>query len=241
VKAKVLKLTEHEAFMHFEVQDTGIGVDPEVAKNLFQEFVQADASTTRRYGGTGLGLSICKGLVESMSGQIGVESQIGKGSNFWFTLQLALGSVSVAGAEEISENLPLREKPWRILVGEDNQVNQMIITKILEKFGMKVDIAGNGKEVIEAIQSRPYDLIFMDCHMPVMDGYQATSFIRESKSVINSRIPIIAMTANAMKGDRERTLQAGMDDYISKPLDIKKVKVLLSKWLQHLISQDQAV
>ena len=224
--------------LRFDIKDTGIGISKDVVQNLFQEFVQADVSTTRRYGGTGLGLSICKHLVEKMSGQMGVESEPGKGSNFWFTVRVLRGQAENTQSENMSpmEDLPVREKPWRILVGEDNQINQIIIAKMLEHLGLRADIAGNGKEVIDSLQARPYDLILMDCHMPEMDGYEATAFIRESQTIANHKIPIIAMTANAMKEDREKTLASGMDDFLSKPLDKRKVHTMLLKWLKHLNS-----
>jgi signal transduction histidine kinase/CHASE3 domain sensor protein/ActR/RegA family two-component response regulator len=232
IHIKLTCLNPEDVRLRFDVRDTGIGIDAATIKTLFREFSQADVSTTRRYGGTGLGLSICKKLVELMGGEVGVESEVGQGSNFWFTLQLALARAQKLKSEsEAIIELATDGRPWRVLVGEDNQVNQIIIAKMLERLGVRCDVAGNGKEVIEAVQMRPYDLILMDCHMPEMDGYEATSFIRESKSIANNRIPIIAMTANALKGDREKTLAAGMDDYLSKPLDIKKVRSVLAKWL----------
>jgi CheY-like chemotaxis protein len=232
VQIKLKCLDPNAVRLRFEITDTGIGIPPESIPNLFDEFTQADVSTTRKFGGTGLGLSICKRLVEKMNGEIGVSSKVGEGSTFWFTIQLNPASAPEATVNKGTlAEIPHREKPWRILVGEDNQVNQMIIRKMLEKLDIRCEIAGDGKEVIAALQSRPYDLVFMDCHMPEMDGYDATAFIRESKSIPDNQIPIIAMTANAMQGDREKTLAAGMDDYLSKPVDMKKLREILAKWL----------
>ncbi|WP_210415543.1 CHASE3 domain-containing protein [Bdellovibrio sp. NC01] len=236
IKASCLAQDAKAVHLKFEIIDTGIGISKESIDSLFQEFVQADVSTTRKYGGTGLGLSISKRLAELMSGEMGVVSEIGKGSNFWFTVCLQPGQTEIVQTEVTSsqEQFPEREKPWRILIAEDNQINQVIITKILEHLGLRCDIAANGKEVIEALNSRPYDVILMDCHMPEMDGYEATHFIRTSATIVNNKIPIIAMTANAMKEDRDKTLASGMDDFISKPLDKKKVRAILLKWLKHV-------
>ncbi|WP_413558603.1 CHASE3 domain-containing protein [Bdellovibrio sp. HCB209] len=241
IKASLLGEDSYGYNLKFEVIDSGIGISQKVIDGLFQEFVQADISTTRKYGGTGLGLAICKRLIEMMSGQIHVDSTPGQGSNFWFTVRLFPGQneLSHADGDVVAEEIPAREKPWRILVAEDNQINQIIITKMLEHFGLRCDIAGNGKEVMEAMQLRPYDLILMDCHMPEMDGYEATALIRIGDTVPNSAIPIIAMTANAMKEDRDKTLASGMDDFISKPLDKKRVRAVLVKWLNILMAQEQ--
>ncbi|MEZ0391956.1 MAG: CHASE3 domain-containing protein [Pseudobdellovibrionaceae bacterium] len=243
VHLKAFFIGEEAKGLHFrfEICDTGIGISKEVIGNLFQEFVQADASTSRKYGGTGLGLSISKHMVEQMSGQIGVESEPQKGSKFWFTLYLQ--PVQKQEVPEpihlVTEDFPVREKPWRILVAEDNQINQKIILAFLEKLGLRADIAANGKEVLESLASRPYDLILMDCQMPEMDGYEATAKIRESKSLPDPQIPIIAMTANGLKGDREKTIAAGMNDYIAKPLNIKIVKAVLLRWIKQIDSESK--
>lgn len=231
VKVKVRRLdsTSNYIKLHFEIKDSGIGISNEDVQKLFQEFAQADASTTRRYGGTGLGLSICKRLVEMMDGNIGVSSLPELGSTFWFTLNLLPGSETV---HETSTNndTDRAQLHLRVLVAEDNQVNQLIITKILEKLGAQCLVVGNGKEVIDALQATPFQLVLMDCNMPEMDGYEATHLIRAKNLVPDKTIPIIAMTANAMRGDAERCLDAGMDDYLSKPLNFKKVSEVLLKW-----------
>jgi len=237
--------------MRFAVSDTGIGIRPDQAAALFAPFVQADVSTTRKYGGTGLGLAISKQLVEMMGGTIGLESQEGQGSTFWFFAVFAPPAV----ADEISaieSALPVRgfvdrEVPSaslhanaaragaRILIAEDNRTNQVVIRAQLRKLGHTADVVGDGAEAVEAVLREPYDLVLMDCEMPTLDGYEATRRIRESSA---SRIPIIALTAHAMAGDRERCLSAGMNDFISKPVDLKLLANLLTKWLPEAASPD---
>ncbi|KYG65570.1 hypothetical protein AZI86_00370 [Bdellovibrio bacteriovorus] len=234
LNVKSQDLPRDKVQLRFDVRDTGIGISQEAIGSLFQEFVQADTSTTRRYGGSGLGLSICKGLVEKMSGSIGVESEEGKGSNFWFTIVVPKGLNAQTSSTEAAPVPNTPTKAWRILVAEDNQVNQLVISKILEKMGYRADVVANGKEAIEALQNRPYDLVLMDCNMPEMDGFDATHFIRTNKSIPNNQIPIIAMTANAMPADRQRALDSGMSDYLSKPLDLKKVGAVLTKWFERI-------
>ncbi len=218
VRVSLVGQIQSEATIKVEVMDSGIGIGPETLARLFLPFTQADASTARRYGGSGLGLSICKGLVEQMGGEIGAESKIDQGSIFWFKIRVR----AVAKTKDLAqpESFPhLREAfPARILVAEDNAINQVIARKMLEKLGFQVDIVGNGIEVLAALETKVYDLIMMDCQMPEMDGYQATTAIRGSKALPNSQIPIIAMTANAMRGDEEKCLACGMSDYVSKPV-----------------------
>lgn len=213
----------------FEVRDTGIGLKHEVAKSLFRPFTQADSSTTRKFGGTGLGLSISKNLAERMGGQIGVISSPGSGSVFWFEVILAHGHRPNL-TEELPETKPLAGT-FRVLLAEDNQVNQKIATRMLEKMNLRVDAVANGQEAVQALRDRPYDLVLMDCQMPEMDGFQATAAIRAGKSGTKD-IPIIAMTANAMAGDEERCLQAGMNDYISKPVAFMVLESKLNRWLR---------
>lgn len=218
--------------LRFEIQDTGIGIPKTTQARMFQSFSQADSSTTRRFGGTGLGLSISKHLVELMGGQIGFASEgDGRGSLFWFTLALERG----AGAQTKPEAKQMmkarsKEKGGRVLVAEDNPINQRVALKALEKLGYRAEAVGNGNEVLDALREIPYDLILMDCHMPDMDGYEATKIIRTSKTLERSEIPIIAMTANALKGDRERCMAVGMNDYISKPIDFEILADKLEKW-----------
>jgi two-component system, sensor histidine kinase and response regulator len=374
VHADLVEQTDHDALIRFSITDTGIGIAPEVRDRLFQSFSQADGSTTRRYGGTGLGLAISKRLVEMMGGAIGVESDPGRGSAFWFTVRLAkrpvpptarqvnlaelrrlrvlgvddnatnrallagqlgawgmhvecvanafraleclrlahregrpydlaildhqmpdmdgmalaraiksdpalapvplvlLASVSYRGCAEeaqhagfnalllkpirqsqlydciatvigmVSEPAPQRlitDHPLtdpaartRVLVAEDNAVNQRLAARMLEKRGCRVDVVANGLEAVEAVARIAYDCVFMDCQMLEMDGYVATSVIGQREAMTGMHIPIIAMTANAMDGDRERCLAAGMDDYISKPVEPTELAAALRKWSQ---------
>ena len=219
--------------LRFAVQDSGIGIPADKRDRLFKSFSQVDASTTRRYGGTGLGLAICKQLVTMMGGSIGVNSQPGQGSEFWFTAvfgrvagcapdQTRL-STEISGFRElkveVSTTSDNRFAGARVLVAEDNPVNQQVALGILRKFGLKADTVGNGAEALTALASLPYDLVLMDVQMPEMDGFTATRKLREpGAKVLNPRIPVIAMTAHAMAGDREKCLAAGMDDYVSKPI-----------------------
>jgi CheY-like chemotaxis protein/HPt (histidine-containing phosphotransfer) domain-containing protein len=205
--------------LRFEVRDTGIGISEEARSRLFARFSQADSSTTRKFGGTGLGLAICKQLTELMGGEIGVASQPGRGSAFFFTIRCGVGEepaephVTEADAAAASVMRKLR-----VLVAEDNSVNQLFIKMMLGRLGHFVDVVANGVEAVEAVKRVPYDLILMDIQMPEMDGPTATKVIRQLDRPI-SRIPIIALTANAMLGQREEYLSAGMDDYVSKPIE----------------------
>lgn len=223
------------AVLRFAVADKGIGIGAAARQRLFQPFTQADGSTTRLFGGTGLGLSICRHLVERMGGEIGVESEEGQGSTFWFTVRLRVAEKFSAHPREGHE-APVRlfeasHRSLRILVAEDVLINQIIAKKYLEKMGFSVEIAGNGFEALELVQKRSFDLVLMDCHMPDMDGYQATAAIRKLAGETFQSLPIIAMTANAMKGDMEKCLAAGMNDYLSKPIKAEVLAQNLRKWI----------
>jgi PAS domain S-box-containing protein len=227
------------ATLRFSVTDTGIGVAADCREGLFSPFTQADGSTTRKYGGTGLGLAISKQLAEAMGGRIGLESEEGVGSTFWFTARLLrspdlvddLASVIGHGDphprkrgmpgtahRRLTEEMRRR---FRVLLAEDNAINRRLASAILEKSGFPVDAVDNGREVVDALEADTrYGVVLMDCHMPVMDGYEATKTIRDPNSAVRDHsIPIIALTASAMQGDRERCLEAGMDDYVTKPID----------------------
>ena len=230
------------ATIRFAVSDTGIGIRREQIPALFSPFVQADASTTRRYGGTGLGLAICKQLVEMMQGTIGVDSREGRGSTFWFTAVLQLEPAAqqhLPGEREDGRFGTPRgtariRTDARILVAEDNATNREVVLVQLQKLGYRANAVSNGAEAVEALQhggtlrQGGYDLVLMDCEMPVMDGFEATRRIRES---IQPGIPIIAVTADAMSGDRDRCLSKGMNDYISKPVDLGQLADVLARWL----------
>ena len=237
----------HPEGLKISVTDTGIGIPPEKQNVLFEKFSQSDASTTRKYGGTGLGLAICKELVSMMSGEIGFQSEEGMGSVFWFTLpvwELAMESeVSESmryspSSDEDKEfdlaSMELLPGTFRVLLVEDNAVNQKLAAKILERMGCRVDLAANGKEAVSMVGNLPYNIIFMDCQMPEMDGYEATRKIRNieaaNKVSAEKRVPIIAITANAMRGDREKCLEEGMDDYIAKPVDARQIGRVVERW-----------
>ncbi|MGC9386098.1 MAG: ATP-binding protein [Hydrogenovibrio sp.] len=215
--------------IRFDVSDTGIGIRSEQVDKLFSVFTQADASTTRQFGGTGLGLSISKKLVEIMGGRIGVDSVYGEGSTFWFELPLAV----TEAPEKVSEPLILNEAldPLNLLVAEDNLPNQLLIKAILTKQGHKVTLVENGREAVQAIEAKDamFDLVLMDMQMPEMDGLTATQKIRASNSHL-AKVPIIALTANALSGDREKVMSAGMNDYLTKPIDMVQLKRLLMIW-----------
>jgi PAS domain S-box-containing protein len=235
--------------IRFEISDTGIGIPTETLGKLFNAFIQGDSSTTRRHGGTGLGLAICKQLILLMGGEIGAESAEGAGSIFWFTLSLQEATSNPA---EETESLNEWESPANertpqgapkqdlgtalqqgtlVLLADDNVINRKVALLQLERLGYAAHAVENGQLAAEAADTLPYGLILMDCQMPVMDGYEATHQIRQQEKESGRHIPIIAMTANVMQGDRERCLAAGMDDYLSKPIDPYALKTMLHRWL----------
>jgi PAS domain S-box-containing protein len=225
--------------VRFTISDTGIGIRPEQAAVLFTPFTQADASTTRRYGGTGLGLAICKQLVAMMGGAIGLESREGRGSTFWFTAVFDLPLPNQIQAANGPKNRRVHDRRGasrtasdaRILVAEDNTTNRIVALAQLRKLGYRADAVENGAEAVAAVESGGYGLVLMDCQMPVMDGFEATRRIRESMIPGVPGIPIIALTASAMSADRERCLAEGMNDYLSKPVDLARLGDLLAMWL----------
>lgn len=238
VSSSITNSDANSATFHFEVKDSGIGMTPATQERLFQAFSQADATTSRRFGGTGLGLSICKRLADLMGGKIGVESKEGVGSTFWFDLTLKYGEGNIVRLNKTAEKLTVTSGA-RILIAEDNPVNQQVAIETLKKIGYRPHAVGNGNEVIEALREIDYDVILMDCQMPGVDGFQATAMIRKSKTLRDPKIPIVAITANAMKGDREKCLAAGMDDYISKPMRENDMIVAIEKCLskKHLATK----
>ena len=251
--ANAIKFTEHGAItvrvylehggtdrvrLCFQVQDTGIGMSDEQQRRVFEPFVQADGTTTRRYGGTGLGLTISSRLVEMMGGKLNIESRLAYGSTFTFSADLAPGTgaapLDVSYPPQI---VPAPLRPLRILIAEDNSVNQMVATHFLTKRHHSVVAVYNGREALKAVESEPggFDLALMDIQMPEMDGFEATAAIRraEAASANGGRhLSIVAMTAHALKGDRERCLAAGMDDYISKPILVDSLFAEIARVVQ---------
>ncbi len=213
--------------IRIEVHDTGIGFDEETRERLFKRFVQADASTTRKFGGTGLGLAICRELAISMGGEVGCSSEPGKGSVFWLVVPAPACSEPDLKIEAQSAEMVF-DRPLRLLIAEDNPVNQKVVRVLLGHRGHDLVFANNGREAFEAVQAEAFDMVFMDVHMPEMDGLEATRHIRALKGAAG-RIPIIALTANAMSGDREAYIAAGMDDYVAKPLQIQQVLAAIAR------------
>jgi signal transduction histidine kinase/CheY-like chemotaxis protein len=221
IRVEQAQISDAEAqicHLTFAVQDTGIGIPPSFQERLFQPFAQAEASTARRFGGTGLGLSIAKDLVKTMGGRIWVESEPGKGSTFRFTVRLPLAEELPPNVEAPAAAATVAPARLRILLAEDNPANQKLATYILQERGHLLAIAGDGQQAIDLSKRNRYDVILMDVEMPGMNGLEATAAIRQREAG-GRRVPIIAMTAHAMAGDRERCLAAGMDGYLSKPID----------------------
>jgi CheY-like chemotaxis protein len=216
-------ITQGDVVLHFFVSDTGVGIPPDRLESIFEPFTQADGSTTRTYGGTGLGLTISAQLVNLMGGRLRVESEVGRGSTFHFMAHFL--PVNPAGALAAPGGVrPSRasHKSGRVLVVDDNKVNQLIAKRLLEKSGNTVMVADNGRQalaILDDAAAARFDCVLMDVQMPEMDGFQCTALIREKERTTGLHLPIIAMTAHAMKEDEIRCLAAGMDGYVSKPLD----------------------
>lgn len=228
-----IRVKKHNEFdnrfgIRFEVMDTGIGVSKKNQAKLFAQFSQVDSSITRKYGGSGLGLAICRNIVMLMNGDIGLESEEGKGSTFWFTAVFGkMDHVQKTKGHYVDE-FDLQPQHLKILVAEDNEVNQLVIKTMLTKMGHDVVVATNGLEALNHVQHSVCDLILMDMQMPVMDGLEATKQVRKLSGPAK-RIPIIALTANAMNGDREKCLEAGMNGYLSKPINKEELIAILSQ------------
>jgi len=234
-----VKSVDDPGQLRFEVTDTGIGIASEAQAQIFKEFSQADAFTTRKYGGTGLGLAICRQLVSLMGGEIGVHSAAGRGSTFWFEVRMqptaaASAAVGPASRRTIAGPRAAAVAPDSgpmILVVEDNPVNREVAVGMLENLGCRIEAAADGRLALEALRVSTYAAVLMDCQMPVMDGFTAAAEIRRLELESGrGRVPIIALTANAMEGDRERCLAAGMDDFLSKPFTQLELAMLLERW-----------
>lgn len=233
IRVTIAEGAESSCLLRFSVHDTGIGIPEDKIGVLFNTFSQVDVSTTRKFGGTGLGLAISRQLAEMMGGSVGVTSQEGKGSEFWFTARLGM-SLGLGGqAPGVAlEGQPAACLEGRILVAEDNSTNREVALGMLRQFGLRADAVANGAEAISALESIPYDLVLIDMRMPVMDGIEAARQIRNPRSaVLNHDIPIIALTANAMESDRDSCLAAGMNDFVPKPILKAVLRAALNRWL----------
>ncbi len=235
IRVKVAEETPADIMLRFEIQDTGIGISPEDQKRLFTAFEQADGSMTRRYGGTGLGLAICKRLILMMNGKVGVESAEGEGSTFWFTVRFGKSADAVSPEPTFTQDsaeiqLKTRFAGIRILLAEDEPINQEISRGLLEDIGLAVDLAEDGAMAVEMAKQTTYALILMDMQMPNLNGADATRAIRTLPGYAET--PILAMTANAFDEDRQFCIDAGMNDHIGKPVDPEMLFETLLKWLE---------
>jgi signal transduction histidine kinase/ActR/RegA family two-component response regulator len=232
VAVSATPLSETTTETRFEVRDTGIGISPEGQQRLFESFSRVDAAKTSHISGTGLGLAICRRLVQLMGGEVGVSSEEGVGSTFWFTVVLRPGREVSTRAHAATPPIGAvaGSGPWRVLVVDDNTVNQLVSAKILARLNCHVDTVANGVEAVDAVTKLPYDLVLMDCQMPVMDGCEATIAIRQLDGKA-ARIPIVALTASALPTERERCFASGMDDYIAKPATYEQLAGVVGRWL----------
>jgi PAS domain S-box-containing protein len=237
VRISVVDETECSTLLGISVEDTGIGIPEEKIGTIFEEFTQVDNTVTRRFGGTGLGLTITRQLVELMNGEVEVQSVPEQGSTFTCTVELARDArddvnpkAEAVNRPDEDPSEPVSPKEIRTLVAEDNAVNQMVAIEMLRSLGCSVELAVNGKQAVSLASEKTYDLIFMDCQMPELDGFEATKRIREREEQSEEPTVIVAMTAHAMRGDREKCLEAGMDDYLAKPVDPQELRRVVTKY-----------
>ncbi|NBF39580.1 MAG: response regulator [Spirochaetes bacterium] len=255
LRTEVLTADDERARLRFSVRDTGVGIEPQHQDAIFDSFTQADPSTTRRFGGTGLGLAISNRILEQLDSNLELESEPGTGSTFSFELEVSLpaaGESSLSATGDATEAAPASTDaaapapadavgrshddrdvgPVRILVAEDEKINRLVTRRMIDRLVSNAEVvtANDGRHAVEAFASGEFDLVFMDVQMPEMDGYEATMAIREAEGP-DRRTPLIALTAGVVQGERERCLDAGMDDYVSKPVDLKRLEEALTKWL----------
>lgn len=234
VAARTSVAENGQVIAYFEISDTGIGIAQDAFDRLFQAFQQADSSTSRNHGGTGLGLSICKHLIHQMNGQIGVRSRLGSGSTFWFNVKLEQGQpmATMYPQQQDAASQPNMKFPKAsVMLVEDNVVNQKVVQHAFADYGVNVVVVESGRQALETLKTQRFDLILMDCQMPEMDGYETTHKIRSLPDSNVAHVPIIALTANAMFGDREKCLSAGMDDYLAKPFKAAELRKIVQNWL----------
>jgi len=234
LRAGVVTALDDEVLLRFEVQDNGPGIAAEALPRLFTAFEQADAATTRRFGGTGLGLAVTRRLVEAMGGEVGVHSVPGQGSTFWFTARLQHGGGGAAQdgpstPDQAELQLRARHAGARLLVAEDEPINREVLLCLLQDCGLQVQMATDGAQAVALVQQQPFDLVLMDMQMPGTDGLQATQQIRALPQ--GARLPILAFTANAFMDDKARCLDAGMNDFITKPVDPPALFATVLRWL----------
>ncbi len=226
-------IIDERSTLCFDVIDTGVGIDPSMQETIFEPFRQADMSTTRRFGGTGLGLSISRHLAAMMNGSIAVRSTPGSGTTFSLSVPLrvlsAVAAASPAGGPP--SNAAGDERHEAVLLVEDNEVNQRVATRMLQRLGLHSDVAANGSEALGRLERSRYDLVFMDLQMPVMDGFEASTELRRREQATGGHVPIIAMTANALPEDREACFAAGMDDHVAKPVTLAELRRVVQRWL----------
>jgi hypothetical protein len=234
VEVGALTVPDRRVQIAIAVTDTGIGIDAPALESMFEPFTQGDASATHHYGGTGLGLTIARQLAALMGGTLTAESQPGRGSTFRLGFELSVAREAGRASRPADANreapAPSWRTPPRVLVAEDNPVNQIVIARALERAGCRADIVGDGMQVLEALSERHYDAVLMDCEMPVMDGYEATRELRRRERA-GEHVPVIAMTAHAMEGAADECRAAGMDDYLSKPLRREQLNEALARWI----------
>jgi len=234
ITVRVLRLSPKPLKVRIEIEDTGVGIPAYAHGRIFENFSQADSSVNRKFGGTGLGLAISKGLVEGMGGTIGFTSTVGKGTTFFFELHFETGVQPVTGDAIVRKRTKEENSQYRILLAEDNALNQLVAKTILAKEGYLVDIVNNGREAIKAVTEKHYDLVLMDCQMPEVDGYTAASYIRVMPDLTKARLPIIALTANALKSDIDHCLEVGMTEHVAKPIEPENLYSAIERLLPEI-------